>query len=327
MRLLVTGGAGYVGGAVARRLIQAGHEVVVVDDLSTGSREAAEGLDLVTGDFADPRIVEPLLRTRRIEGVVHLAALCLVGESVREPARYYQVNVVKSLALLELARQRGVTRFVLSSSAAVYGEPERLPIEEDHPTRPTNPYGETKLALERILRWYGEAYGLTSICLRYFNAAGAVGEPLRGERHDPESHLVPNILDAARQGRKVTVFGSDYPTADGTAVRDYIHIGDLAEAHRLATDAPLPAGRQAICNLGNGTGFSVLQVIESARRVTGLPIAVSLAPRRAGDPASLVASSKRARTLLGWEPRVGELDEIVRGAWRFLQQERPASRH
>ena len=320
MRLLVTGGAGYIGSAVTRRLCEAGHAVVVLDDLSTGHREAVEASDLVVGDIADVAVVEPLLVERRVEGIVHLAASCLVGDSTRHPDEYYRNNLTKSLVLLDVARRRGVGRFVFSSTAAVYGEPERLPLDEDHPTRPTNPYGETKLAFERALRWHGEAYGIVSTCLRYFNAAGASRDGTLGERHDPETHLVPNVLRAAREGGRVPVYGTDFPTPDGTAVRDYIHIEDLAEAHRLAIDRPAPEGRQAVYNLGNGAGFSVLQVIEAARRVTGLPIAPLPSARRPGDPARLVASSDRARRDLSWTPRHPRLEEILESAWSYLRR-------
>jgi UDP-glucose 4-epimerase len=325
VRLLVTGGAGYIGAAVTRRLREAGHDVVVVDDLSTGHREDVQGADLVIADIADEAIVGPLLAGRRIEGIVHLAASCLVGDSVRHPAEYYRNNLTKSLVLLEAACRQRVGRFVFSSTAAVYGEPERLPLDEGHPTRPTNPYGETKLAFERALLWHGEAHGISSVCLRYFNAAGAWSDGGAGERHDPETHLVPNVLRAAREGVPVPVYGTDYPTPDGTAVRDYIHIEDLAEAHRLAIDRPAVRGRQQVYNLGNGAGFSVLQVIEAAREVTGRPIPVLASPPRPGDPAALVASSDRARRELSWTPRHSRLEEILETAWRFMQGVRPSS--
>ena len=316
MRLLVTGGAGYVGGAVARRLRESGHEIVVVDNLSTGRRETADGLELVVASVGDEAVGD-LLRARRIQGIVHLAASCLVGESVADPALYYRNNLVQSTLLLDHARRAGVGRFVLSSTAAVYGEPEHTPIEETHPTRPTNPYGETKLAFEKALQWHGAAYGLRSAALRYFNAAGATRDGRHGERHEPETHLVPNVLRAAAQGVPVRVFGTDYPTPDGTAVRDYVHIEDLAEAHRLALEAPAEPGLAAF-NLGNGQGYSVREVIETARRVTGRPIAVESAPRRPGDPARLVASSERARRVLGWSP-ASPLEAIVETAWRYLR--------
>jgi len=322
MRLLVTGGAGYIGGAVARRLRAAGHEVVIVDDLSTGHREAAAGFDLVVGDFADEALVGDLCARRRIEGVVHMAAHCLVGESMERPADYYENNVTRSLALLRVAARSGARTFVFSSSAAVYGEPEATPIPETHPTRPTNPYGETKLVFERALHWHAAPLGLAAVSLRYFNAAGAADDGTHGERHDPETHLVPNVLRAASCGEPVAVFGDDYPTPDGTAIRDYIHIEDLAEAHRLALERGAVPGRAASYNLGNGGGFSVLEVIEAARRVTGRPIPVRRAPRRAGDPAALVASADRARLELGWTPRHAALEEIIDSAWRHERSRR-----
>jgi len=319
VRLLVTGGAGYIGAAVARRLREAGHGVVVLDDLSTGHREAVDGMDLVVGDYGDVPLLEEVFRGRRIEAIVHMAALCLVEESVRDPAPYYRNNVGGSLRLLGTACRLAVGAFVFSSSAAVYGEPERVPIDEDHPLRPTNPYGETKLAIERALYWFGAAYGIRTTCLRYFNAAGATRDGLVGEAHHPETHLVPNVLRAAQRGDAVPVFGADYPTPDGTAVRDYIHIEDLAEAHRLAVERPASGRQTAVYNLGNGSGFSVLQVIEAARKITGRPIAVRQEARRPGDPARLVASAARARAELGWSPIVSDLETILETAWRFQQ--------
>ena len=317
MRLLVTGGAGYIGAAVARRLREAGHEVVIVDDLSTGHRESAAGFDLVVGDVADAALVGDLIAARRIEGVVHMAAHCLVGESMTRPGIYYDNNLTRSLALLQAAAKAGARAFVFSSSAAVYGEPECTPIAEQHPTRPTNPYGETKLAFERALHWHAAPLGLAAVSLRYFNAAGATSDGAHGERHDPETHLVPIVLRAAATGAAVPVYGDDYPTPDGTAVRDYIHIEDLAEAHRLALERGAAAGRAESYNLGNGGGFSVLEVIETARRVTGRPIRVERAPRRPGDPALLVASAERARRVLGWAPQRTALADIVESAWRY----------
>jgi UDP-glucose 4-epimerase len=289
--------------------------VAIVDDLSAGRRQTAEGFDLLVADFADSSRVAALLTAARIEAVVHMAASCLVGESVADPARYYENNLIKSLALLEMARRHGVGRFVFSSSAAVYGEPESSPIDESHPTRPTNPYGATKLAFEQALDWYARAYGLSAVSLRYFNAAGATHDGRHGEHHTPETHLVPNVLEAAATGRPVPVFGTDYPTPDGTAVRDYVHIEDLAEAHRLALVRAGESGRSEAFNLGTGTGFSVLEVIEMARRITGRPIPIAASPRRPGDPARLVASADRARRILGWDPRTASLEGIVRTAW------------
>lgn len=319
MRLLVTGGAGYVGGAVARRLRAAGHAIVIVDDLRTGHRETADGFDLLVADFADETRVGALLGTDRFDGIIHLAASCLVGESVAKPALYRENNLTKSLALLELARRHGVARFVFSSSAAVYGEPERVPIDESHPLRPTNPYGETKLAFERALASHAAAHGLSAVSLRYFNAAGATRDGRHGEDHDPETHLVPNVLRAAVEGRPVPVFGTDYPTEDGTAVRDYVHIEDLAEAHRLALARAAEAGRAEAFNLGTGRGYSVQEVIDAARRVTGRPIAVAPGPRRPGDPARLVAAAALASRTLGWAPAIPTLEGILETAWAHLR--------
>ena len=319
MRLLVTGGAGYIGAVAARRLREAGHAPIVLDDLSAGHREAAAGMELVVGDFGDRALMADLVVSKKIEGVVHFAAASLVGESVLDPAKYYRNNLERSLALLDVLRERGVTRFVLSSTAAVYGEPVVIPMDEEHPTRPTNPYGETKLALEKTLRWYHAAYGFSSVSLRYFNAAGATSDGALGEVHDPETHLVPNVLRAAQTGEPVPVFGTDYATHDGTAVRDYIHVEDLADAHVLALEGLEERDGASVFNLGNGSGFSVLQVIEAARRVTGKPIPIRKAPRRPGDPETLVASAARARRELGWTPRCPDLEGIIETAWRFAR--------
>jgi UDP-glucose 4-epimerase len=322
MNLLVTGGAGYVGGAVARRLRAAGHAVTILDDLSTGHRRNADGFDFVEADMADRGAVEEILSRRRIEGIVHMAALCLVGASVRDPEGYYDRNVRRPLALLELALRAGALRFVFSSSAAVYGEPDTTPIEEDHPTRPTNPYGETKLAFERALAWHAAARGATAVALRYFNAAGATDDGAHGEEHAEETHLIPNVLRAAQGGAPIAIYGTDYETHDGTAVRDYVHIEDLAEAHRLALEHAAPVGRLTVFNLGSGRGASVREVIDTARRVTGRPIPVVESPRRAGDPARLVASHERAVKVLGWRPGRGDLAAILESAWRFARRPR-----
>ena len=276
-------------------------------------------MDLTVGDFGDRALMADLVVSKRIEAVVHFAASAQVGESVLDPAKYYRNNLERSLALLDVLHERGVARFVLSSTAAVYGEPVVIPMDEDHPTRPTNPYGETKLALERTLRWYHAAYGFSSVSLRYFNAAGASSDGVLGEVHDPETHLVPNVLRAAQTDEPVPVFGTDYATHDGTAVRDYIHVEDLAEAHVLALEGLEERGGASVFNLGNGAGFSVLQVIEAARRVTGKPIPIRKAPRRPGDPETLVASADRARRELGWTPRCPDLEKILETAWRFAR--------
>jgi len=319
VRLVVTGGAGYIGAVVARRLRDVGHQAVIVDDLSTGHREAVRGFDLRVGDFGDRRLIGEIVGDGTFGGAIHLAASTQVGESVGNPAAYYRNNLERSLALLDVLREHGVGRLVFSSTAAVYGEPVALPIDEEHPTRPTNPYGETKLAFESALRWYHAAHGLAFASLRYFNAAGATQDGGLGEVHAPETHLVPNVLRAARTAEPVPIFGTDYPTHDGTAVRDYIHVEDLADAHVRALEWLDASGGGSVFNLGNGAGFSVLEVIEAARRVTGRTIPVRNAPRRPGDPATLVASSDRARRDLGWAPRSPGLESILETAWRFEQ--------
>ncbi|HEU4401117.1 MAG TPA: UDP-glucose 4-epimerase GalE [Candidatus Polarisedimenticolia bacterium] len=320
MRLLVTGGAGYIGSVVVRRLREAGHATVILDDLSAGHRAAVDpGAEFVQGDFGDRALLAGLLDQGTIDGVVHLAASSLVGESVQDPAKYYRNNLERSLALLDTLREHGVARFVLSSTAAVYGEPVALPMNEDHPTHPTNPYGDTKLALEKALLWYHAAHRLSFVSLRYFNAAGATADGRLGEDHDPETHLVPNVLRAALSGEPVPVFGTDYATPDGTAVRDYIHVEDLADAHVRALERLEARGGASIYNLGNGSGFSVLQVIEAARRVTGRPVPVREASRRPGDPETLVAAADRAHRDLGWRPRSADLETILETAWRFLR--------
>ncbi|MFY0533607.1 UDP-glucose 4-epimerase GalE [Nannocystis pusilla] len=317
MRVLVTGGAGYIGSVVVEELLAAGHEVAVIDNLSKGHADAVpRGRDGPRRP-ARRRPLRRLLRHARVEAVVHMAADSLVGESVQSPAKYYENNVVAGLGLLDAMVEIGVHRLVFSSTAAVYGEPETQPIDETAPTRPTNPYGETKLALERALAWYERAYGLRSASLRYFNAAGASARC--GESHDPETHLIPLVLQVAL-GRApyVTLYGDDYPTPDGTCVRDYIHVVDLARAHVLALSG-LDRG-SCIYNLGcGGAGYSVRQVVDTARAVTGAAIPVRLGARRAGDPAVLVASSARIQHDLGWQPRLGALATIVESAWTWLR--------
>ena len=318
MRILVTGGAGYVGSVSVERLLEAGHEVVVLDDLSTGHRAAADGATLVAGSYGDPPTIATVLEQHRIEAILHCAARSLVAESIADPAKYYRDNVAGGIALLEAIRGAGIRRLVFSSTAAVYGAPTTTPIAEDAPLDPINPYGETKRTFEGALAWYGEAYGLRSVSLRYFNAAGATARS--GEAHAPETHLIPLVLAAAAGRRpKVSVFGDDYDTPDGTAVRDYIHVEDLGEAHLLAL-AHLRRGGESRClNLGNGTGYSVLEVIETARRVTGLDVPFEKVPRREGDPPRLVGDSREARAVLGWAPKQPSLEAIVRSAWAWQQ--------
>jgi UDP-glucose 4-epimerase len=318
MRVLVTGGAGYIGSVVAEELIKDGHSVVAYDNLSKGHRGAVvAGVDFVRGELSDAENLRRTFRGQGTEAVVHMAADSLVGESVANPAKYYRNNVAAGLALLDAMNEEGVRRLVFSSTAATYGEPAKQPIEESDPTSPTNPYGETKLAFERALRWYEHAYGIRYASLRYFNAAGATREC--GEMHDPETHLIPIVLQvAAGERAAVEIYGDDYPTRDGTCVRDYIHVVDLARAHILALS--LPGERSAIYNLGcGGDGYTVREVIEVAREVTGRDIATRVAPRRAGDPASLVASSERIKKELGWSPQFQDLRLIVESAWAWKQ--------
>ena len=320
MRLLVTGGAGYVGSVCAAHLVEAGHAVVVLDDLSTGHRDAVpDGAAFVEGDLA--AVARDVLAPGpdgAFDGVLHFAARSLVGESVTHPERYWSGNVVASLALLEAVREHAVPRLVFSSTAATYGEPEQVPIREDAPTRPTNPYGASKLAIDHAIGSYARAHGVAAVSLRYFNVAGAHGR--YGERHAVETHLIPIVLQvAAGQRESVSVYGDDWPTPDGTCVRDYVHVDDLAAAHLLALEHARP-GEHAIYNLGSGSGFSVREVLEAARAVTGHAIPAVSAPRRDGDPAVLVASSAAATAALGWEPRHTDLARIVGDAWRFTRE-------
>lgn len=302
MRVLVTGGAGYIGSHTVKCLLERGHEVWVLDNLSRGHRAAVPKGVLIEGDIANEELVADLLRTQRIEAVLHFAAFALVGESVEQPYLYYQQNVVSTLRLLEGMRAANVRKFVFSSTTATYGEPEAVPIPESAPQNPINPYGRTKLAVEKMLGDYACAYGFRYATLRYFNAAGATSDGSLGEDHDPETHLIPLVLRVALgQQKNVTIFGQDYPTPDGTCIRDYVHVEDLSAAHELAllrldTDAELKL------NLGLGIGFSVRQVVDTCRRITGHPIPLQVGSRRPGDPAELIADSRLARTTLQWEP-------------------------
>lgn len=316
MKLLVTGGAGYVGSVCAKVLLDQGHQVVIVDDLSTGNGDAIPaGAEFVDGDMV--AVAGDLLPGGSFDGVLHFAAKSLVGESVEVPEKYWYGNVVATLNLLEVMRAAGTPRLVFSSTAATYGEPESVPITEQAPTMPTNPYGATKLAIDHAISSYAAAHGLAATSLRYFNVAGAYAG--LGERHATETHLIPLVLQvAAGRREEILVFGSDWPTPDGTAIRDYIHIRDLADAHLLALQHCRP-GEHRIYNLGNGTGFSVREVIDSCRRVTGRDIPSRDVGRRAGDPAVLIASSERAVTELGWRPRHTGIDEIVSDAWEFTR--------
>jgi UDP-glucose 4-epimerase len=320
MRVLVTGGAGYIGSVVTEELLREGHEVTVLDDLSKGHRDVvSRHARFVRGSILDAPLLRRVLAKNAVEAVVHMAASSIVGESVSDPAKYYLNNVIGGLTLLDCMRAEGVKRLVFSSSAAVYGQPERIPIEEDEATAPTSPYGESKLAFERALHWYDQAYELRYVSLRYFNAAGASEHC--GERHDPETHLIPLVLRVAMgHSREVTVYGADYPTRDGTCVRDYIHVLDLAKAHLLALSAVSARGAQsAIYNLGcGGDGYTVREVIDAARAVTGREIPVRMGPRRPGDPAVLVASSARIARELGFSPTRQDLALIVGSAWDWM---------
>jgi UDP-glucose 4-epimerase len=318
LRILVTGGAGYIGGTVAALLLDRGHKVVVYDNLSHGHRSLVpRGAEFVQGDLADRGALETLLHTG-IDGVMHFAALIEAGESMKKPEIYFRNNTASTLTLLEAMLASGVNRFVFSSTAAVYGEPESTPIREDAPLRPTNTYGESKLLVEHMLAWLNRIHGFRYASLRYFNVAGAIAG--RGEAHEPESHIIPLILDVALGRRQsIKVFGDDYPTPDGTCIRDYIHVQDLAHAHLLAFEG-LKDREKLIYNLGNGVGFSVREVIESARRVTRQPIPVEECPRRPGDPAVLIASSEKISQELGWKPKYTSLDAIIETAWKWHQQ-------
>src|SRR4051812_20715461 len=321
MRVLVTGGAGYIGSGVVEELLRAGHGAVVYDSLYKGHRDAVHPqAAFVQADLLDAARLREALRG--LDAVVHMAADSLVGESVQQPAKYYRNNVVASLALLDAMVETGVKNLVFSSTAAVYGEPEKQPIEEQDPTAPTNPYGATKLAFEHALPWYARAYGLRSISLRYFNAAGATA--LCRERHDPETHLIPIVLRAVRGLiPEVTVFGQDYPTADGTCVRDYIHVTDLARAHVIALEALARGHAGGSFNLGcGGDGYSVKQVIDTAQEVCGRGVPVKMGPRRPGDPAVLIASSRRIMQELGWRPEYQDLRRIIESAWEHFRDPR-----
>jgi UDP-glucose-4-epimerase GalE len=315
--ILVTGGAGYIGSHVAKALAGAGRRIIVLDDLSAGHRDAVRWCDLVVGDVHDEARLAETMRAHGVTAVMHFAAWLSVGDSVRDPSGYYRNNVEGTLAVLRAMLACSVTRFVFSSTAAVYGHPEETPITEGHPTRPINAYGETKLAVERALSHFEGAYGLRSVALRYFNAAGADPEGELGEDHRPEYHLIPLAIEAALGGPGLRVFGDDYPTPDGTCLRDYVHVSDLADAHLRALDRLEGGGASTAYNLGNGLPFSVRAVIESVERVSGRRVPWTVAARRAGDPAVLFASSARIRSELGWRPRFADLDTIVRSAWAW----------
>lgn len=316
--ILIIGGAGYIGSHMVKLLEQLGCSVTTLDNLSSGYRDVVLYGDFIHGDIADRQLLDQLFRSKRFDAVMHFASFIQVGESVQHPAKYYQNNVVNTLNLLNAMQAFGVNNFIFSSTAATFGEPQYTPIDEQHPQQPINPYGRSKLMVEQALADYDKAYGLKSVCLRYFNAAGADPEGQLGERHEPETHLIPLVLQAA-SGRRphINVFGRDYNTPDGTCIRDYIHIADLCEAHWLAVQSLMNGGQSQAYNLGNGNGFSVQEVIDTARRVTGRNIKIVDGPRRAGDPARLVADARQARERLGWKPQYADLATIIEHAWQW----------
>jgi UDP-glucose 4-epimerase len=319
MAILVTGGAGYIGSVMVEQLVERGERVVVLDDLSRGHHGAVDdAAPFYEGRTGDRELVGRICREHSVEACIHFAALAYVGESVSDPKRYFENNVGDGIALLDTLLAAGVRRFVFSSTCATYGEPVRVPIDESHPQAPTNPYGWSKLIMEKILESYDHAYGLKYVALRYFNASGATAR--RGEHHEPETHLIPNVLFAA-MGRLpfVSVFGGDYPTPDGTAIRDYIHVTDLCSAHTLALEHLRRGGQSERINLGNGQGYSVTDVIETARRVTGREIETRIEPARAGDPSRLVADASKAHSVLGWQTQYPDLETIIRTAWDWHQ--------
>ena len=318
MRVLVVGGAGYIGSHMVKMLLAAGHEVITLDNLSSGHRDAVLGGVFVQGDLADSECLERVFKTHKPEAVMHFASYIQVGESVRKPDIYYRNNVTNTLNLLDTMLAFDVKKFIFSSTAAVFGEPDYVPIDEAHPNRPLNPYGRSKWMIEQVLADYDKAFDLRSVCLRYFNAAGADPEGQLGERHDPETHLIPLILQAASGRREnIHVFGRDYDTPDGTCIRDYIHIVDLCSAHLAALEYLNADGQSDRFNLGNGAGFSVQQVIDAVQKISGKTVTVVNGPRREGDPARLVADSKRARQTLAWKPVYTELETIVGHAWQW----------
>lgn len=321
MNVLVVGAGGYIGSHMCKMLVRHRHTVAALDNFSTGFRQAARFGELIEGGVGDPRVLDRIFEARRFDAVMHFAGLIQVGESVRDPARYYRSNVADTQNLLDAMLRHGVKRFVFSSTAAIFGDPQQVPISESAPAAPINPYGRSKWMVEQILSDYERAYGFEAVCLRYFNAAGADPDGELGERHDPETHLIPLVLQAA-SGRRaaISVYGMDYDTPDGTCIRDYIHVDDLCAAHLLALQRLANGAGGGRYNLGNGNGFSVNQVIETAGRVTGRAIPVHQEPRRPGDPARLVADSRLARDVLGWTPQYPGLEKIVADAWAWEQK-------
>jgi UDP-glucose 4-epimerase len=316
--ILVVGGAGYIGSHMVKMLLASGAEVVTLDDLSKGRRDAVLDGDFIEGSLGDKAVLQDVFNSHEFDAVMHFASFIEVGESVRDPRKYYDNNLANTLNLLDAMLEAGIKRFVFSSTAAVYGTPVQVPITEDHPKAPINPYGASKLMVEQVLQDYDRAYGLKSVCLRYFNAAGADPDGELGERHDPETHLIPLVLQAA-SGRRphISVFGRDYDTPDGTCIRDYVHVTDLCDAHLLALRHLETQGESAVFNLGNGEGFSVQQVIDTARAITGREIPAIYSERRPGDPPRLVADSRKAQQVFGWKPKYSDLATMIEHAWRW----------
>jgi len=320
-KILVVGGAGYIGSHMVKQLLKANHQTVVFDNLSTGYRDAVIGGEFVLGDLANRETLKQLFEQHRFDGVMHFASFIQVGESVSNPAKYYRNNVSNSLNLIDAMVEHHVKNLIFSSTAAIFGEPQYIPLDEQHPKQPINPYGLSKWMIEQILQDYDRAYDLKSICLRYFNAAGADPEGEIGERHNPETHLIPLILQTASGRRShITIFGENYDTPDGTCIRDYIHVVDLCDAHLLALEQLLNGEPSAVYNLGNGSGFSVRQVIDAAQQITGRDIKIGIGERRDGDPARLVADASRAKIALRWQPRYADLQTIVADAWHWEQK-------
>lgn len=323
-RVVVTGGAGYIGSHTVLQLLDRGYDVTVIDDLSYGYRHNVEPGRLRDFNIRDTAAVERVLREKPTSAVIHFAAFISVGESMKDPAKYFENNTSASLSLIHAATNAGVQRMVFSSTAAVYGMPAVVPVREDSPYAPVNVYGESKVMVEKILGWFDLIHGLKSVCLRYFNASGADPEGRRGEEHQPETHLIPLLFRAIETGKPVTVFGDDYPTPDGTCIRDYIHVADLAAAHIAAVEHLLEGGQSDKFNVGTGKGFSVKEVINAVEKVTGRKVPYVVGPRREGDPPELVANSDKLQKLLGWEPRFSRLEDIVETAWKFEQSRKQA---
>ena len=317
MTILVTGGAGYIGSHCAIALTMRGYDVAVLDNLSTGHREAVQGVKLYVGSLSDHAFIDNVFKQERVEAVMHFAACSLVGESMSDPGKYFTNNLAGTVNLLETMREHEVPHIIFSSTAAVYGDTDISPITEDCPKDPTSPYGESKLMVEKALKWFDTAYGIRYTALRYFNVAGAIQDASIGENHNPETHLIPLVLHAALNNESAKIFGNDYPTFDGTCIRDYIYVMDLAAAHINALEYLRSGGQSDVFNLGIGHGFSVLEIIESARRVTGLEIPAEILPRRSGDPAVLIASGEKARRTFDWQPEYTEIDDIVQTAWAW----------